>query len=66
MKDIVDYLLLALVFVIGIICGYSFLNSKIDLPEEYKLISKDHFKPDTLLGYYIDDKLYIEFKQKKR
>lgn len=34
----------------------------IDLPEEYKLISKDKNKPDTLLGVISNDTLHITFK----
>lgn len=36
----------------------------IELPEEYKLISKDSLIPDTLIGYYINDTLIINFKPK--
>lgn len=36
----------------------------LDLPEEYQEISKCSCKHDTLLGYYKDGKLVIEFKPK--
>lgn len=41
-------------------CEY-LLEAKTDLPEEYKAISKDINKPDTLIGYYKNDVLVIEF-----
>lgn len=34
----------------------------IDLPKEHQLISHNKLKPDTLLGYYRNDTLVIEFK----
>lgn len=37
---------------------------KIDLPEEYKAITNQIKKPDTLLAYWYDDTLRIEFKNK--
>lgn len=36
-------------------------NTEIDLPEEYPLISKDPQKPDTLIAYYKDNKLFFRF-----
>lgn len=44
--------------------GYKYNKNSIDVPEEYKEISKDKSKPDTLLGYYRNDTLVIEFKTK--
>lgn len=39
-------------------------EKRIDLPEEYKEISKNESKPDTLLGHYQNDTLIIGFKSK--
>ena len=49
----------------GLLFGYAiFLNNqqKVELPEEYKLITKE----DTLVGYYKNDTLHIEFKHFKK
>lgn len=35
---------------------------KIDLPEEYDLISKNINKPDTMLGFISNDTIYFRFK----
>lgn len=52
---------------LGMVIGeYTFATPKLNLPEEYKQISQDHYKPDTLLGFYIDNKLHIEFKPKSK
>ncbi len=39
---------------------------KVDLPEEYETISNDPLKPDTILGFYDNDTLYITFKPKNK
>lgn len=44
----------------------SFPDPMIDLPEEYPLISKDSLKPDTLLGWYKDNKLVFGFHHPKK
>lgn len=67
-KNLSNLLVCTVCTIMGIMFGFTLKsnNPKIDLPEEYKEISKDHYKPDTLLGFYIDDKLYIEFKPKTK
>ena len=37
-------------------------QSKIDLPEEITIVSSDEKHPDTLLGYTLNNRLYIRFK----
>jgi hypothetical protein len=41
-------------------------QQSVDLPEEYKELSHNSSKPDTLLGYYDNDTVYIEFTGKHR
>lgn len=41
---------------------YERSKNQTDLPEEHQLISHNKLKPDTLLGYYRNDTLVIEFK----
>lgn len=36
----------------------------VDLPEEYMNMSSDSNQPDTLLGFYDNDIVYITFKGK--
>lgn len=40
-------------------------RGKIDLPEEYPLISRDSSKPDQLEGFFRNDTLVIQFKIKE-
>lgn len=63
-----DFLRIIVPLIIGMIIGIfiilDYKEDTLDLPENYKQISQDHYKPDTLLGFYIDNKLHIEFKSK--
>lgn len=48
-----------------LILGYKDIHN-IDLPEEYTQISQDYHKPDTLIGFYMNNKLHIEFIPKNK
>ena len=67
MKDFLTWLI---GYMIGVFVGWSitqgYNKDKLELPEEYTQISTNHYKPDTLLGFYINDKLHIEFKPKTK
>lgn len=40
-------------------------KQQVDLPEEYECIaSRNKYKPDTLLGFYDNNIVYIQFKTK--
>lgn len=61
-----------LLILICVICTLStgtgiYLSKKcnhqpVDLPEEYIEISHDHNNPNTLLGFYRNNTLYIQYK----
>jgi len=59
-------LILSIIFIIISGAMYSLKQEhskpKIDLPEEYKLISNQPSKPDTLTAYWKNDTLFIQFK----
>jgi hypothetical protein len=74
MKQATDKLLLVLLTLsvtLLIICCMRVYNmpnpidikqQAVDLPEEYKELSHDSSHPDTVLAFYDNDTVYVEFK----
>lgn len=61
------FISLSIIIVVLIIACFVYMRESnkecsIDLPEEHQLILYNKLKPDTLLGYYRNDTLVIEFK----
>lgn len=57
----------AFIFMIACIISGTTLSMnapKVDLPEEYKAISKESCQPTLLQGYFRNDSLIIEFPNK--
>lgn len=55
---------ICIVFIILAGLSYDCHNEKtiVDLPEKYQQLSHDSAKPDTILAFYDNDTVYIEFK----